>query len=193
MTKTQQSERDEAIARLRETLKPGDTVYTVLRSVSRSGMTRGIDAYKIEDGTPIWLSGLIARAGLFSLNKHDCLSVGGCGMDMGFHVVDTLSYMLYGGKTGYKCLGKGKCPSNYHTNHRDTLHCHGGEDATGDHVPCFADDAGVYRLRTRVGDNFGLGDVCPTCKGKGSYRNPEGKERFNLTHTDGYALRHRWM
>lgn len=45
MTKQQQSERDEFIAKLRETLKPGDTLHTVLRSVSRSGMQRVIDVY----------------------------------------------------------------------------------------------------------------------------------------------------
>lgn len=33
MTKTQQSAQNEAIESLRETLKPGTTVYTVLRSV----------------------------------------------------------------------------------------------------------------------------------------------------------------
>jgi len=40
MTKSQQSERDQYIAKLREALKPGDTLHTVLRSVSRSGMSR---------------------------------------------------------------------------------------------------------------------------------------------------------
>ena len=69
MTKQQQSERDEAIARLRSTLKPGDTVYTVLRNCSRSGMSRSIDIYKLEDGQPIWLSGLAARAGVASWDK----------------------------------------------------------------------------------------------------------------------------
>lgn len=33
------TEQAEAFARLRDWLKPGDTVYTVLDSVSRSGMT----------------------------------------------------------------------------------------------------------------------------------------------------------
>lgn len=34
--------KDEARKRLKEVLKPGDTVYTILRHVSRSGMTRHI-------------------------------------------------------------------------------------------------------------------------------------------------------
>ncbi len=96
MTKQKQSERDEAIARLRETLKPGDTVFTVLRSVSRSGMNRKIDLYKIEDGSPQWLSRLAAKACDWTFdNKRDAVSVGGCGMDMGFHLVYSLSRVLF--------------------------------------------------------------------------------------------------
>jgi hypothetical protein len=37
------SERSEAIAQLRKLLKPGDTVYTILRHCSASGMSRVID------------------------------------------------------------------------------------------------------------------------------------------------------
>lgn len=39
-TKQNIKERDEARARLREILKPGYTVYTVLRHVSASGMSQ---------------------------------------------------------------------------------------------------------------------------------------------------------
>ena len=42
MTKAQKAEQAEAIAKLREWLKPGDTVYTVLEHVSASGMSRTI-------------------------------------------------------------------------------------------------------------------------------------------------------
>jgi hypothetical protein len=35
--------------------------------------------------------------------------------------------------------------------------------------------------------------ICPTCHGLGDLPNPEGPERFDLVHTDGYALRHRWL
>lgn len=45
MTKKQKKDNDraEAIAKLREMLKPGDRVYTVLKHVSSSGMSRSID------------------------------------------------------------------------------------------------------------------------------------------------------
>ena len=68
MTKAQQSERDEYVAKLRETLKPGDTLHTVLRSVSRSGMSRVIDVYhfytdpKTGEIRQEWLSYWIAKA-----------------------------------------------------------------------------------------------------------------------------------
>lgn len=39
-----------ALAKLRALLAPGDTVYTILRHVSRSGQTRIVDAYVIAGG-----------------------------------------------------------------------------------------------------------------------------------------------
>lgn len=36
-------------------------------------------------------------------------------------------------------------------------------------------------------------EVCPTCKGLGRLPNPEGPERFDLVHADGYAIRHEWV
>lgn len=93
-------ERAEAISWLRERVKPGDTIYTVLRHVSRSGMSRRIDLFKLDcqDGKPVklWLSGMASRAGLGSMAR-DCngIRVDGCGMDMGFHVVYNLSVTLF--------------------------------------------------------------------------------------------------
>jgi hypothetical protein len=98
--KVSKAERQEAIKSLREMLKPGDTVYTSLRSVSRSGMTRkiGVHFFKIEDGEirKYWLTRFVAMACEIRFDeKTECLSVGGCGMDMGFHVVYTLASTLF--------------------------------------------------------------------------------------------------
>ena len=84
-----------ARARLLELLKHGDTVYTILRHVSGSGMSRRIDVYTIKDGKPQYLSGY--AAGLIGWKLHDKggIVVGGCGMDMGFHLVYTLSAVLF--------------------------------------------------------------------------------------------------
>ena len=113
-TRARQAEIDEAREWLRGPLKPGDTVYTVLRHVSRSGMSRVIDLYKLyvtEEGKPgrLWISGHVATA--LDMKRHkrfDGVVIGGCGMDMGFALVHALSYALYpdgqdasGAKPGY--------------------------------------------------------------------------------------------
>src|SRR5262245_5305389 len=99
---------------LRELLPPGSTAWTVLRHVSRSGMSRAIDVYHIHDSDRDWLSYRVAAVTGFTFSeKREALSVGGCGMDMGFHVVYTLSRVLY--RDGFGCIGDG-CPSNDHSN-----------------------------------------------------------------------------
>lgn len=234
MTKAQKVEQAESIAKLREWIKPGDTVYTILDHVSASGMSRAIRVVlpyvtdrPLSDGRPaidfIHPNYAIGQAlGLrhWKRNGHeqDALVVGGCGMDMGFHLVYSLSQVLYG--SGYQCLGKGKCPSAYHSNHRDTLRCEGtrehNEHGIDFGAPCWRPmkrdlQAGWPVLQVPIGDNGETLDypascitedrdhneippmICPTCKGAGSIPNPEGPERFDLVHTDGYALRHRWL
>ena len=124
MTKQQSAERDEVIADLRETLKPGDTIHTVLRHRSRSGIMRAIDLYLFKadnDGKLCkwWLSWRAAKAlGWTFSDKYDALIVDGCGMDMGFHAVYSLSRILF--PDGFDCLGDAShCPANDHHNIRD--------------------------------------------------------------------------
>lgn len=93
-------------------LVPGTKVYTTVRHVSRSGMTRDIDCYAMIDGEPRWISGLVARATGHTLHG-DAVRVGGCGMDMGFHLVYVLSSTLF--PDGFGCIGA-DCPSNDHSN-----------------------------------------------------------------------------
>lgn len=89
--------KEQCKAALRESLKPGDTVYTVLRHVSRSGMYRVIDLYKMTESGPECLSGLAKGAGVGDepRGRHDGIGVGGCGMDMGFYLVYRLGYTLW--------------------------------------------------------------------------------------------------
>lgn len=99
---TNKIERDEAIARLREWVKPGDTVYTILRHVSSSGMTRYIDIIHISinaEGKPsvTWLGWNAAKALDMSYGRdYEGVKVSGCGMDMGFSLVCDLSSVLFG-------------------------------------------------------------------------------------------------
>jgi len=116
------SEKARIVRELREILKPGDTVFTKLNHVSRSGMTRSIEVMVFRDNEPLNLTSWVAEILDYKIhNKHYGLNVGGCGMVMGFSVVYTLSSALYRG-IGYKCLndaeGKGKCPAAYHVNSR---------------------------------------------------------------------------
>ncbi len=88
--------RAEAIASLHKILKPGSRVYCVLRHVSASGMSRRIDFYArgTEEGM-VFLSGYIATALDYRRSDKGGIVVGGCGMDMGFHVVYSLGYTMW--------------------------------------------------------------------------------------------------
>jgi hypothetical protein len=114
MTKKQSAERDEAIVRLRETLKLGDTVWTDLKHVSRSGMQRVIQLLAIENNQPRYLGWNAAKAmGYRYDEKREGIVIGGCGMDMGFSLVYDLAHTLW--PKGYECTGQ-KCCSNDHSN-----------------------------------------------------------------------------
>lgn len=122
MTKRETTEKENAIAQLRQWISPGDTVYTILDHVSRSGMSRHIRVVlmKCENGKTIDLhpNYSVARAlGLRQVTRNgrrgDALVVGGCGMDMGFHIVYSLARVLFA--DGFTCCGK-DCPSNDHSN-----------------------------------------------------------------------------
>jgi hypothetical protein len=117
MTKAQKQEQQEAIKRLREEIKPGQTLHTISRHVSSSGMSRSISVIQIKrGGQPFDWTYLVAKAiGEKIDQKHEGIKIQGAGMDMGFEVVYRLSSKLYGPKRGYPCLGD-KCPSNEHTN-----------------------------------------------------------------------------
>lgn len=86
----------QSLARLHEVLKPGDTVYTVLRSVASSGMSRCIDLYVFRDNAPIYLSGLAEDVMSYKRSRRGKgLVVSGCGMDMGFHLVYALGATMW--------------------------------------------------------------------------------------------------
>ena len=88
--------REEAIAKLKEAIKPGDLLYTQLEHVTKSGMNRFIRVRKVEDNYPYEYTGLVAKALDWTYSdKYHAVKVGGVGMDMGFHLINTLSYTLY--------------------------------------------------------------------------------------------------
>ena len=113
-TKAQKAEQREFIEKLRALLKPGDTVFTTVKRVARSGMSRCIDVHIIRDDEPQWLSYWVAKAiGQTFDEKTESVRMGSCGMDMGFALVYALSQTLF--PNGFECIGE-KCPSNDHSN-----------------------------------------------------------------------------
>ena len=114
MSKVSKEDHERALAVLREHIKPGDTVYTILRHVSRSGMSRSISVVVHTPEGPQDLSWAAARALGWSFDRrNDGVKVNGCGMDMGFHLVYSLSYVLF--KGAFVCIGEA-CPANDHHN-----------------------------------------------------------------------------
>lgn len=172
MTKREQIE-NEAAEDLKKFLKPGDTVYTVLRHRASNGMSRRIDCYVMEDNQPRWITRLVARACGFRFNeKHEALVVGGCGMDMGFHVVYTLSRVLF--RDSFECIGKG-CPANDHNN----------AYSASVQGQCLVCDSAVNgsQLKRRNGESVHSYPVCSRKCQRGPWKHSDG----------GYALRHKWM
>ncbi len=107
-------QKETAITYLKKTLKPGRTIYTDVKQVSRSGMSRHIKCYIVDGGKIQNITWHISRVLGYSIDRDDGgLKVSGCGMDMGFHVIYNLAYTLF--PKGYKCPGE-SCRSNDHFN-----------------------------------------------------------------------------
>lgn len=111
ITKKTQLAIDKEIARMKlremfaEQAKP--TVYTILRHVSQSGMSRDISVKTLEDGQLRDITYTVAEAlgeKIKDRNGQRVVRVNGCGMDMGFHLVYGLSSVLYPNEDrgGYK-------------------------------------------------------------------------------------------
>ena len=82
-------------------------VYTILRRVSASGMTRAISLKIVKDGELIDITYTAAKAlgeKVVEVNGQNAIRVQGCGMDMGFHLVYNLASILFAGqeRAGYE-------------------------------------------------------------------------------------------
>lgn len=104
-------DRQAGIERIKEHAPKGSTIYCILRSVSRSGMSRRISFYAMKPaGTkystgekpvhhtePVMLDRAVAAILDMPLDREkEGIRVDGCGMDMGFHVVYSLARAVYG-------------------------------------------------------------------------------------------------
>ena len=87
-------EKSEAKNHLLTLLKNDDTLYTNLMSVSKSGMSRKLKVFFIKDNNHLFLNYHIAKTLDYKLHDDGSIKVTGCGMDMGFHLIDVLSRSL---------------------------------------------------------------------------------------------------
>lgn len=118
--KVNETERKEDIAELRKMLKPGSKVYCTVTHVSRSGMSRSIALYIVRKGEIVSITHYIKRILGYPFDQtNGGVKVSGCGMDMGFHTVYSLSRALY--PKGFK-LPKGM----WHNHSKPGEHCNDG-------------------------------------------------------------------
>ena len=95
--KTKSAEREKAIAYLKARLSPGLVLYTCLRSVSASGMSRTFDLYYVSEQEIIRITWSAACAlGWTYDQRTEALRVQGGGLDVGYQAVSSLSRILFG-------------------------------------------------------------------------------------------------
>ena len=84
---------------LKEWFPKGSTAHTSIRHVNPKGTSRHIKVFAISGERIQNVSYYVSKLLNWKLTKNDGVFVSGCGMDMGFHLVYTLSSILY--KDGY--------------------------------------------------------------------------------------------
>ncbi len=99
---TKKEKQQKAIDQLKKLIQEGDTLYTTCEHVSRSGMTRHLTVRSFLPSdrgerqiNVLNFNYLVSEALDWTLTKDRSLKVGGSGMDMGFHLVYTLSRVLF--------------------------------------------------------------------------------------------------
>ena len=86
-------------ALLKRYLTPGTLIYTQVRHVSASGMSRDVSLYVVRNGridNLTYYAANILGWRLVERNGFRAIRVQGLGMDMGYHLVESLAIALYG-------------------------------------------------------------------------------------------------
>ena len=117
LTTTQKREQKEnSLNTLKNLIKEGDTVYTSLQSVSSTGMSRRLNVYIAKDNRIINITWHVANVLEYRYNEQkESLVIGGCGMDMGYHLVYSLSGVLGTRKSYMGAENVGNCYGLNHT------------------------------------------------------------------------------
>jgi len=81
------------------------TAWTILKNVSASGMSRDMKVCTQYEERVVDITWYVSKASsvgqLKERNGQRVVRVGGCGMDMGFHLIYSLSIALYGRENAY--------------------------------------------------------------------------------------------
>lgn len=86
-----------AVADLKDLIGEGDRIYTLVRSVSASGMSRRISVFVVKDGNLLDIDWLLVRAEIGSARGvKRGMYIQGSGMDMCFKVTYDIGMRLYG-------------------------------------------------------------------------------------------------
>lgn len=91
MAKPSKQDVQDATERLRTYLQLQEgkkrIIYQIVRRVSKSGMSRVISTFAVDDGQLVCLDWAIGTL-VGGLDKREGVRIGGCGMDMGFALLD---------------------------------------------------------------------------------------------------------
>jgi hypothetical protein len=180
-------QQEESLTILRDLLPVGSTAHTILRHVSRSGMSRRISVVVITPEGPHDVTWHVAQVSGYNLSRdHEGLVVGGCGMDMGFAVVYSLSRTLY--PNGHRCIGQTpvRCPSNDHSNDYGSLARQYDEehDPEGNPNPRYSGTPETYEARSAY------------CAARSEWMRSQEDRLWSpeRVHSDGgYAVSQRWL
>lgn len=83
------------ILELKKLIKPGTTVYTIPRSIARSGMSMLIDVVIIKRNKMQNISNYVADAAGYTQHKSGALKAGGYGMDQGLDIIYNLGSCIW--------------------------------------------------------------------------------------------------
>lgn len=96
------------LAHIKKNAKKHNYFIATIPSVSRSGMSRTMKFAIIYKGEFTNITYLMAKVLGKNLNRHDAISVSGCGMDMVFHTLDCIHAAL-----GFKQAWKNAAVQHY--------------------------------------------------------------------------------
>lgn len=97
-TVRKRTDKDESLEFLQKVLKPDMTVHVIIRHVSKSGMQRVMDVFYIKNNNLYCITHHVANVLEKNISKkYHGVVINGCGMDMAWHLVYTLSAVIFRG------------------------------------------------------------------------------------------------